>query len=40
MIMEAARSFEQAGYREDAMYIRCQNEYAAAAPSCKALKAQ
>lgn len=38
MILEAARSFEQAGYREDALHIRCQNEYAAAAPSCKALK--
>ena len=38
MILEAARSFEQAGYREDALYIRCHNEYAAAAPSCKNLK--
>jgi hypothetical protein len=38
MILEAARSFEQAGYREDALHIRCQSEYAAAAPSCKALK--
>ena len=38
MILEAARSFEQAGYREDALHIRCQNEYAAVAPSCKNLK--
>ena len=38
MILEAARSFEQAGYREDALHIRCQNEYAAIAPSCKNLK--
>ena len=37
MILEAARSFEQAGYHEDALHIRCQNEYAAIAPSCKNL---
>jgi hypothetical protein len=37
-IGETARGFEQAGYREDALYIRCQGKYAAVAPSCKALR--
>lgn len=37
MILEAARNFEQSGARVDAMYVRCQSKYAAAAPSCKAL---
>jgi len=37
MYLETARSFEQAGYKEDALAIRCQSEYAASAPSCKAL---
>ena len=37
MIGETARGFEQAGYREDAMVVRCQGKYAAVAPSCKAL---
>jgi hypothetical protein len=37
MIGETARGFEQAGYREDAMAVRCQGKYAAVAPSCKAL---
>ena len=37
MHLETARSFEQAGYKEDALAIRCQSEYAASAPSCKAL---
>ena len=38
MIGETARGFEQAGYREDAMAVRCQGKYAAVAPSCAALK--
>lgn len=37
MYLETARSFEQAGYKEDALAIRCQSKYAALAPSCKAL---
>jgi hypothetical protein len=38
MILETARAFDQAGYKTDGLYIRCQGKYAAAAPSCKALK--
>lgn len=34
MYLETARSFEQAGYKEDAMAVRCQTQYAKAAPSC------
>jgi len=37
MYLETARSFEQAGYKSDALAIRCQTSYAKAAPSCKAL---
>jgi len=37
-IGETARGFEQAGYKEDALVIRCQSEYAAMAPSCQKLK--
>lgn len=37
MMLETARSFEQAGYREDALAIRCKSKYAKDAPSCKAL---
>ena len=37
MMLETARSFEQAGYAEDALAIRCKSKYAKDAPSCKAL---
>ena len=37
MMLETARSFEQAGYAEDALVIRCKSKYAKDAPSCKAL---
>lgn len=37
IILETARNFEEAGYKEDAMHVRCQGEYAKLAPSCKAL---
>ena len=37
MMLETARSFEQAGYKEDALAIRCKSKYAKDAPSCKAL---
>ena len=40
MIGETARGFEQAGYKADAMAVRCQGVYAAVAPSCKALTVQ
>ena len=36
MLLEVARSFEQAGARVDAMAIRCQSKYAQEAPTCKA----
>lgn len=38
MILETARGFDQAGYKVDGLYIRCQGKYAAEAPSCKAIK--
>ena len=38
IIGEVSRGFEQAGYKEDALVIRCQSEYAAVAPICKKLK--
>lgn len=38
--LEVARSFEQAGYREDALVLRCQIDGAQKAPSCIALKAK
>ena len=34
MTFEAARSFDQAGMREDALAIKCTSKYSAAAPSC------
>lgn len=37
MILEAARSFQNAGATADAMAIRCNSKYAKAAPSCIAL---
>lgn len=37
MIAETARGFDQAGYKEDGLAIRCQGKYAKEAPSCKAL---
>lgn len=40
LILETARSFEQAGAKDDAMAIRCQAKYAQAAPSCLALTAK
>ena len=39
-INETARNFEQAGEHTDAMAVRCQGKYAAAAPSCQALRAK
>lgn len=39
-VLETARNFESAGYREDALVIRCQAPTAAKAPSCIALKAK
>jgi len=40
MTFEAARSFDQAGMREDALAIKCTSKYSAAAPSCIKLKQQ
>jgi hypothetical protein len=39
MILETARSFDQAGMPQDALAVRCQGQWAKAAPSCKALAA-
>ena len=39
MILETARSFDQAGYAEDGLSVRCQGKWAKNAPSCKALAA-
>jgi hypothetical protein len=38
MILETARSFDQAGYAEDGLAVRCQGKWAKLAPSCKALE--
>jgi len=38
LILETARGFDQAGYVEDGLNVRCQAKYAKVAPSCKALK--
>lgn len=40
MTFEAARSFDQAGMREDALAIKCTSKYSAAAPSCIKLREQ
>lgn len=37
-LMKVASDFEQAGYKHDALVIRCQSTLAELAPSCKALK--
>lgn len=37
MILETARSFDQAGYTADGLSVRCQGKWAKTAPSCKAL---
>jgi len=37
LILETARAFDQAGYGEDGLNVRCQAKYAKSAPSCKAL---
>jgi len=37
LILETARGFDQAGYVEDGLNVRCQAKYAKVAPSCKAL---
>lgn len=37
MILETARSFDQAGYLTDGLSVRCQGKWAKSAPSCKAL---
>lgn len=37
MILETARSFDQAGYHADGLAVRCQGKWAKASPSCKAL---
>jgi hypothetical protein len=37
LILETARSFDQAGYSNDGLHVRCQAEWAKAAPSCQAL---
>lgn len=37
-IAETARGFEQSGYKEDALFIRCKGKYAKDSPSCVALK--
>jgi hypothetical protein len=36
-IAETARGFEQSGYKEDALFIRCKGKYAKDSPSCVAL---
>ena len=38
MILETARSFDQAGYAQDGLVVRCQGKWAKNAPSCKALE--
>lgn len=40
MILETARSFDQAGYGADGLAVRCQGKWAKNAPSCKALAAE
>lgn len=40
MILETARSFDQAGYATDGLAVRCQGKWAKNAPSCKALVAK
>jgi len=37
MILETARGFDQAGYADDGLSVRCQGKYAKSAPSCVAL---
>lgn len=37
VIGETARGFDQAGYKEDGLAVRCQGKYAKIAPSCIAL---
>lgn len=37
MILETARGFDQAGYKDDGLNIRCQGKWAKTAPSCIAL---
>lgn len=37
MILETARSFDQAGYAADGLAVRCQGKWAKSAPSCQAL---
>ena len=40
MLLETARSFEQAGLSDDALAIRCKSKYAEGAPSCSPVKKQ
>lgn len=37
MILETARSFDQAGFTQDGLAVRCQGKWAKLAPSCQAL---
>ena len=37
MILETARSFDQAGYATDGLAVRCQGKWAKTAPSCQAM---